>query len=226
MPGVRCIHEQAGLLVPPNYERKKGKKCGRLSKKKLDANGKPVLEEITRLEEITGDDFHPYWTEALADLLTDYRRICAYSGFRIHTTGSPSVDHMIPKSKAWDRVYAWSNYRLASLRLNGLKNDSSMVLDPFDVQPGWFALDLTLGQVIAGPVAEQDPELKARVEDTISKLHLWEFDGDRLQDITDYETGEIGYRRLCRESPFVAAELSRQGKLKHGDGPFLINTPP
>ena len=55
-------------------------------------------------------------------------------------TGMPTVDHMIPKSQRWDKVYEWSNYRLACSLMNSRKNDVPHVLDPFEVETGWFEL--------------------------------------------------------------------------------------
>ncbi len=69
--------------------------------------------------------------------------------------------------------------------------------------------------VVPGEVALRDPAIKARVEETIQKLKLNDvaFARDRRRDIEDFEQREIGMRRLREESPFVAAELERQGRL-------------
>jgi hypothetical protein len=96
-PGLRAIAEKAGERpVPPRLK-------GRAFKKIAD-----------RREDIPGESFPSYWTKALDDLMTAYDSICAYSCFRIHpVTGSRTVDHMAAKSRAWDQVYEWMNYRLA-----------------------------------------------------------------------------------------------------------------
>lgn len=173
----------------------------------------------TTAADLSGEHFHPYWTEALDWLLTSYNRICAFCCFRIHATASPSVDHMAPKSLAWDKVYEWTNYRLAALRLNAKKGAMTHVIDPFDVKPGWFAIELTFGQVVPGPATEGDPALKLRVEATIEDLGLNDFADDRLRDIEAYEACDVSLRRLHEESPFVAAELERQGRLHPEDQP-------
>jgi hypothetical protein len=83
-----------------------------------------------------------------------YHQICAYSCFRIHpVTGAQSADHFAPKSQSWRKVYQWSNYRLCSGRLNARKNDYGDVLDPFEIQPGWFQLELLGFQVIPDPTS-------------------------------------------------------------------------
>lgn len=224
-PGLRSVHEMCGEPVPAALKRTGGKPFEQRSRVKKDASGKsvsgadgnPVREPITRPGDLPTDELKPYWTEAIHWLLEAYDRVCAFCCFRIHTSASPSVDHMVPKSRAWDKAYEWSNYRLASLRLNASKGIHD-VIDPFDVQPGWFALEFTFGQVVPGPIAAADPVLRKRVEDTIRDLGLNEFAKDRVRDLEDYERGEVGIERLRVESPFVALELERQGRLRPGGG--------
>ena len=56
----------------------------------------------------------PHWRRSLDDLLAAYQRICSYLCLYIpRGTGARSVDHMVPKSLAWDQSYEWNNYRLA-----------------------------------------------------------------------------------------------------------------
>ena len=113
MPGLRAIAELIGEEPP--------RTAGRRLQKVAD-----------RRQDISPREFPTYWIEALDDLMTAYQRICAYSCFRIHpVTGARSVDHMAPKSRAWDQVYEWRNYRLSSSLLNARKRDFSTVLDPF-----------------------------------------------------------------------------------------------
>jgi hypothetical protein len=196
-PGRRAIAEMTGQTA----DRPKGQPHNKLAE---------------RPEDIPADKFPAYWQEALNDLMTAYSRICAYSCFRIHpVTGAQSVDHMAPKSRAWDRVYEWSNYRLACLRLNARKNNFSDILDPFEIEDGWFQLELVGFQVI--PNFELDPALQASVQTTIERLKLNDFCGDRAHDAEYYWNGEVSLKFLTQESPFVAAELRRQGQLLKGD---------
>ena len=94
-------------------------------------------------DEIPASAFHPYWREALEDLLERYDRICSYLCLYIpRGTGAPSVDHLIAKSTQWDQVYEWRNYRLACSLMNARKGAVASVLDPFEVEYGWFAMEL------------------------------------------------------------------------------------
>lgn len=182
--------------------------------------GRPFKKIADRREDIPPDKLPPYWTNALDDLMEAYQRICAYSCFLIHpVTGARSVDHMAPKSRAWDRVYEWSNYRLACSRLNARKRDFTDVLDPFEVRDGWFVLELVGFQVLP---AEGLPAVTAQqVESTIIRLGLNEpaFTTTRERHWSNYINGDVSFRILLEESPFVARELLRQGRLRPEDAP-------
>lgn len=221
IPGNRSIREKCGQVVPPEWARKAGKPNTQVRRKVPDGQGNLALVPVTRPEDLPPDTFKPYWTAAIPWLLQAYSRICAFCCFRIHETASPSVDHMVPKSTAWDKVYEWSNYRLASLRLNAAKGAMTTVIDPFDVKPGWFELEFTFGQIRPGPVARADERLKARVDTTIDVLGLNSsaLVAARMRDISAYEDSQLRIRRLREESPFVADEIIRQGRLWAGDVP-------
>ncbi len=145
-----------------------------------------------------------------------YQQICAYSCFRIHSvTGAGSVDHMAPKSRRWNHVYEWSNYRLAAARLNSRKRDFEDVFDPFDVQDSWFHLELVGFSVFPNP--QLDNALQARIDLTIERLRLNDFRREREHDAQAYWDGDVSMKTLHRESPFVARELQRQDRLNSDD---------
>lgn len=182
-------------------------------KRKKVANSRP---------EIPAEAFPPLWRDVLPDMLVSYRRLCAYLSLYIeHGTGSPSVDHVVPKSKAWDKVYEWPNYRLASALVNTKKNDFPLALDPFTIRPGLFALELVEFQVIEGPNARG--RLAKQVESTIRTLGLNMRDcrEARREYVENYELGPgnggIDLPYLERRAPFIAAELRRLKRLLRGD---------
>ena len=76
-------------------------------------------------------------------MMTAYDQRCAYLAMFIERTGAPTIDHVIPKSKEWDCVYEWSNYRLCTGIVNSKKGELLGLVDPIDVKIGWFGLDLT-----------------------------------------------------------------------------------
>ena len=172
----------------------------------------------TRRRDIPPEAFPPYWRDVLDDMLTAYGRLCAYLALYIHhATGSPSVDHVLPKSKAWRLVYEWSNYRLACTLINSKKSDLDLALDPFALQSGWFELEVVEFQVKPG--SSLSTAQAQRVEDTIATLGLNRRDCCRAREkyAEDYEKGETTLAHLEKHAPLVAQELRRQGRLVRGD---------
>jgi hypothetical protein len=167
---------------------------------------------------IPPDRFPVYWTDALDDLLKSYHRRCAYLALYLEpATGNASVDHLVPKSLAWDRVYEWRNYRLCSSLINAKKNNLTELLDPFEIGEGWFGLELVAFQVTGGP---KMPRRQARaVDNTIDKLGLNQRQccDARQEYVNSYVNGDIALAWLERRAPFVASELRRQGMLRAGD---------
>jgi len=196
-PGLRAIAEMVGETPP--------RQAGRRHKKIAD-----------RRQDIPPDKFPPYWTESLDDLMSLYNRVCAYSCFRIHpVTGSRSVDHFAAKSRRWDRVYEWNNYRLACSLLNARKNEFDDVLDPIQVDDGWFQLELVGFQIVPNP--QLHTITREVIQKTTDRLGLDEFREARAEDAERYWGREISLFILTEESPFVAKELRRQGRLNVGD---------
>ena len=168
--------------------------------------------------QIPAEYFPPYWRKVLPEMLASYNRLCAYLSLYIeHATGTSSVDHVIPKSKAWDKVYEWSNYRLAAALVNSKKNDLEFVLDPFEIGEGLFALEFVSFQVKLGPSATGKHEVM--VADTIEKLglNLHECRYARREYVENYKGKKITLDYLERRAPFIAIELRRQGRLNTGD---------
>ena len=151
-PGLRAIAELVGQRPPRSA-------------------GPRFIEVADSRDAIPPGRFPPYWRHAIDDLLESYQRVCAYLCTYIpRGVGAPSVDHMVPKSMRWDQVYEWTNYRLACALMNARKSDVGQVLDPVDVQNGWFALELYEFQVVPGVRLPRGVE--AKVTNTISRLRL------------------------------------------------------
>ncbi|QXI26357.1 hypothetical protein [Pseudomonas vanderleydeniana] len=193
-PGLRAIAE---LIGEQGLEKRKGR---------------PRKVVAQTREEIPADKFPPIWTEALPDLMEAYGRLCAYICIYIErVTGGGSVDHMLPKSQTWNDVYEWQNYRLACTLMNARKNHYQDVLDPFEVEEGWFRLELVSYQVIPGEGL--DPGIKARILATIKRLNLNDHDCLKVREeyAKAYFDGDISLDYLRRRAPFLARELEAQG---------------
>ena len=124
-------------------------------------------------------------------------------------TGAASVDHMLPKSLDWREVYKWHNYRLACALMNSRKNDYRDVLDPFEVQDGWFRLELVGYQVVPDP--QLPPDIRDKVQATIERLQLNDYECLKLREeyAAALHRGDISLGHLRQRAPFLARELAR-----------------
>ena len=150
-----------------------------------------------------------YWKKISHDLHRAYRGVCAYSCMYIMPPGS--VDHFLPKVQHPNLAYEWSNYRLSSPRVNQHKGDSLDVIDPFNVQEGWFVLDFPSCLVKA---SDDLPEvIFNQVENTIRVLKLNDDDTlvqERCDIMLEYSDGAVTIDFLSRRYPFLAQEIIRQ----------------
>ena len=170
----------------------------------------PIARSINQIPSSALPD---YWTRALPHLCVAYRRICSYLGLLILPgTAVPEVDHFKPKHKYQHLAYSWDNYRLSCHLANTFKDVHEDIADPFGLEADCFGINLFSGQVF---VLSGDPSLRPGLELTITRLHLNAeptFVKLRLKYIDDYFNGDISFRLLQRDAPFVAREIERQGK--------------
>lgn len=194
-----------------------------LGKKVKGRGGRVPNTTYTKAEAIPAYRFPSYWLEprptdgmsALDDMMEVYGQQCAYLAMRIErATGTPTIDHFVAKSKDWQLIYEWSNYRLSAGFINAAKG-AMEVVDPFQVGVGWFELDLDTFRVVRGeaaPIEEQD-----RIDRTLKILNRWECVLQRGQHIRLYREGKIDFDALAFYAPFIAAEFQRQGLLVLGN---------
>jgi len=122
-----------------------------------------------------------------------------------------SIDHFLPKSRRCDLAYEWSNYRLATHRVNLHKSDSLDVLDPFQIQPGWFVLDFPSCLVVPGPGLSPDLTSKIRYSIEVLKLNIDDsFVQERCDLMVEFSIGGVALPYLKRRYPFLAMEIERQ----------------
>ncbi len=159
-------------------------------------------------------DIRPFWRACLDGLYRSYQGTCAYLAVHFErATGGASVDHFIAKSKKAGLAYEWRNYRLACTMMNSPKREYADVLDPFDVENGWFRLELVSGRIYPAPDLP-DP-LKAQAMATIERLGLDKPRNRNLRakyfrEFTKSSYNEAYFREL---SPFLWFEAQRQGLL-------------
>ncbi|MBF0245113.1 MAG: hypothetical protein HQL31_07550 [Planctomycetes bacterium] len=159
-------------------------------------------------------ELKPYWRHCLDEMYLSYNGCCAYLAvFFERVTGEGSVDHFVAKSERTDLAYEWSNYRLACSRMNSRKRDYDDVLDPFEVETGWFRLELVSGRIFPDPGLPE--ELQARISATIKRLGLDDPGSRELRTrhFQNYIEKDYPEDYLRRYSPFVWSEVERQGLL-------------
>lgn len=159
----------------------------------------------------TSDQFKKknYWTRAAKELHNAYRGICAYTAMYLPEQGS--VDHFFPKTTYPHLAYEWSNFRLASGRVNSAKGHNTNILDPFTIEDDWFQMDIPTCLIRANPTLEK--RVRSQVSETINSLRLNQDDNyvqDRCDILIDYARGDISLAFVRRRYPFLAKEVERQ----------------
>jgi hypothetical protein len=154
---------------------------------------------------------HDYWKAIAKDLHAAYKGICAYRCVYL-VEGDFSVDHFLPKSRHPVHAYEWKNYRLAGGRVNRHKDNCEGIVDPFNLESGWFVLDFP--SCLVRPSDHLTEEQRNLVERTISVLKLNDDDSfvqDRCDLMVDYSKKNVTHDYLSRRYPFLAVEIERQG---------------
>lgn len=150
-----------------------------------------------------------FWSRAAGNLHAAYSGICAYTAMYLPEQGS--VDHYLPKALHPHLAYEWSNFRLASGRVNSSKGNSTSILDPFEIENDWFVMDIPDCLIRANPNLEK--QLRVKVSGTINSLRLNQDDNyvqERCNILIDYANGDISLDFLQRRYPFLAKEVNRQ----------------
>jgi hypothetical protein len=155
-----------------------------------------------------------YWVKCLDDLHEADNGICADLAVHIElVTGAATVDHFAPQSLSPGLAYEWHNDRLACLMMNSRKRQHLDVLNPFDVENGWFQLNFVNGEIFPNPALS--PQLQQQVRDTMERLNP-DSPGNRAMRVRhsmDYTNNLYPSDHLKRYSPFVWMEANRQGLL-------------
>jgi len=136
--------------------------------------------------------------------------LCVYFEWRL---GAHSTDHFVAKSRNAGLAYEWSNYRLSCLGANRNKNRFDDILDPFDIEPDTFVLNLVSGAVKPNP---RKPEhIRERARATINRLRLDEPEANemRARNFQEYMENHVSSEHLNGHSPFVWHEARRQDLL-------------
>lgn len=157
-----------------------------------------------------------YWSRFRPRLEDGFARRCGYAAMLDPTGGT--VDHYLSCETHRHLSYEWSNYRFVSSTLNSSKqNEDDNVLDPYEVQDGWFEILLPSLQMRATDAVP--PALRAKAEHTLQRLHLR--DGERVIRWRQswyqmYLAGELTLAGLAHVAPLIARAVQRTSGASQG----------
>lgn len=148
-----------------------------------------------------------YWSEFRNDLADAFHQLCAY-GALWEPVGT--VDHFVSCDTDETLAYEWSNYRFCSQWINSSKQNA-VVLDPCEVQDGWFKILLPSLQLV---VSDQIPADKRQLaEDTLKRLHL-DHDERIVRQRTVWHDmwndGKLSLEGLREMAPLIARAIEDQ----------------
>jgi hypothetical protein len=151
-----------------------------------------------------------YWKRTYRQLYDAYGGVCAYLGIKFDRRSNLCTDHFLPRAFYPWEAYEWNNFRLADTNVNGAKGNHMDILDPFEIQDGWFQINFLDGSI--HPANDLDDETFEKVQTTINHLHLdhEDFREMRLNRFNDCIEGLIKLEWLAEWAPFVHYELCRQ----------------
>jgi len=173
----------------------------------------PRRKKVASTEaEIPSSEFPAFWRDVLPAMLNAYERRCAFLALHIElATGGATVDHMIPKSREWKLVYEWHNYRLCCAHVNSLKSDSADLVDPFECEENWFALEIVEFRVVPGDgFAQATNQQYAAIRNTLELLNSRDCCEARRSYFDAYREKHVSWQWVLRRAPFVAREMLRQ----------------
>ncbi|MEW6279241.1 MAG: hypothetical protein AB1758_11490 [Candidatus Eremiobacterota bacterium] len=126
------------------------------------------------------------------------------------------MDHFVSWKEDPSRAYDWGNYRYASGWINSSKSNepSSRLLDPYQVEDGWFELILPSLQLVLTEAVPE--EFRARAAHMLMRLRLR--DGEQVVRqrrtwLELYESGQLTLEALERMAPLIARAVRRRDGL-------------
>jgi hypothetical protein len=170
-----------------------------------------------------------FWSPFRPDLRRGFGNRCGYYAMYLH---DGQVDH----STSWktsatrgtpELAYEWDNLRFIDGALNSRKGtQDDQLLDPFEVQTGWFEIELPTLFLRAVGVP---PERQAAAQRTLERLELDQ--GPRALELRWewydlYRRGTASLGLLQKMAPLVADAIQRWMVSNRGDLPDIPRPAP
>lgn len=176
----------------------------------------PMFDEQVRQPGIAWMQQHPeakrpynFWTPFKSYLAKGFGNLCGYAAM-YEPVGT--IDHYLSCKNHPELAYEWSNYRFVSNWINSSKQDiDDHVLDPFQVEDGWFEILLpSLQLVMTDAIPSEERE---RAAFTLDRLHLRDSETVIRQRQSWYELyvqGTLSLEGLDVVAPLIARAIRKQ----------------
>lgn len=179
------------ILKPASFE----PRCGDLGRKWLSAN--PTSEKMPA-----------YWTAFQPELADGFYQRCGWWAMWI---ADGAVDHFLSRKNHRHLAYTWDNYRYIAGTVNSSKKAlDDQVLDPFEIEDGWFEVLLPSMQLV--PTLTLPAVLAAKAAFTLKKLHLE--NGTKVRRCRSkwyqaYKAGNLSMAGLEDFAPLLAESVKK-----------------
>lgn len=153
------------------------------------------------------------WSPFRLALAQGFNDRCGYTAMWI---SSGTVDHGVSVHQTRSLAYEWSNYRYIDGWVNSSKSrlTAADVLDPFEVQEGWFEIILPSLQLVITDAVP--PAYRQRAENTLKNLPLRDDERvmkSRRKWLSEYEQHK-DMSLLRANAPLIAIAIEKQQALK------------
>lgn len=156
----------------------------------------------------TSKKFPDHWRKFQPPLAKGFHDRCGWWAMRI---ADGAVDHYLSKKSFRHKAYDWSNYRYISGSVNSSKGThDNKVLDPFEIQPGWFEVHLPSMQLRR--TALVPPALHAKADFTLKQLRLgngYKVRRNRRRWYEDHRDRGLPLANLADYAPLVAEAVTK-----------------
>ena len=151
----------------------------------------------------------PYWRPFRRELREGFQRRCGYTAMY---EPAGTVDHFASVKNDRAKAYDWANYRFASAWINSAKKPSGdgQWVDPYEVQVGWFEVQLPDMQLRPG--TNVPDHMVAKVAYTLKHLPIQDDERviDQRREWYDmFKNGELPLAGLARLAPLIADAIRR-----------------
>ena len=154
-------------------------------------------------------DIPGYWREFQAELATGFNDRCGWWAMYI---GDGAVEHFLSQENYRHLAYEWSNYRYVAPTLNSSKKIlDDAVLDPFEIQYGWFEVILPSMQLIQTALIPS--RLNSKADFTLKRLQL--VNGRKVRRLRERWYEDFKAKRLEMPGLEYYAPLVAEAVKKH-----------